>query len=272
MTGERTIGRVWPGPGAAVLDDAGLAELYGRPARPGRPHLRVNFVSSLDGAVTVHDYSEGLSGPADKRVFGVLRMMCDALLVGAGTLRHERYGAVRLDERRRAWRRDQGLAEYPTVVVVSRSLHLDPAQAAFADAPVRPLVLTTEKAEPPPGLTAVAEVLRMGATDVDLTASLAELHRRGHHQVLSEGGPRLFGALTAAGLVDELCLTISPLLVGPGPGRITSYPPGPPDVYGRPDQPHEMELRHVLTAGDVLMLRYLRAGTLEADPASSPPG
>lgn len=272
MTPEATIRRVWPGPGTGALDDAALAELYGRPSRPGRPHLRVNFVSSLDGAVTVHGYSAGLSGPADKRVFGVLRMMCDALLVGAGTLRNERYGAVRLDERRRAWRRERGLAEYPTLVVVSRLLDLDPAQAAFADAPVRPFVLAPEEAEPPPGLAAVADVLRMGRTDIDLAASLAELHRRGHHQVLSEGGPRLFGALTAAGLVDELCLTVSPLLVGPGSGRITADPPGLAGSAGQPDEPHAMELRHVLTAGDVLILRYLRAAAPWEAPASSPTG
>ncbi|HEX7747047.1 MAG TPA: pyrimidine reductase family protein [Micromonosporaceae bacterium] len=263
MTAEATIRRVWPGPDTAALDDAALADLYGRPSRPGRTHLRVNFVSSIDGAVAVDGYSAGLSGPADKRVFGVLRMLCDALLVGAGTLRCEGYRAVRLDERRRAWRRDHGLAEYPTLVVVSRSLDLDPAQRAFADAPVRPLVLTTGQADPPPGLTAVAEVLRMGPADI-LPASLAELHRRGHHQVLCEGGPGLFGGLTAAGLVDELCLTVSPLLAGPGSGRITADPPNPPGLPGPPAPPQAMELCHVLSADDVLLLRYLRA----AEPAS----
>ncbi|HEX2772388.1 MAG TPA: pyrimidine reductase family protein [Micromonosporaceae bacterium] len=253
MTTQSQIRRLWPDPSAPALDDAALADLY---SRSQRPHLRANFVSSVDGAVALDGHSAGLSGPADKRVFGVLRMLCDALLVGAGTLRHESYRAVRLDARRRAWRRDNGLPEFPTLVVVSRSLHLDPAQAAFADAPVRPLVLTTAKAVPPPGLTEVAEVLPLPGDEVDPAAALAELHRRGLDQVLCEGGPRLFGALTAADLVDELCLTVSPQLAGAGADRIILGPQGPS---------HPLRLAHVLAADNVLMLRYVRAAPRPAD-------
>ncbi|MFC3505422.1 pyrimidine reductase family protein [Micromonospora krabiensis] len=241
------INRVWPGGAPEPLDDAALTDLYGR---PDRPHLRVNFVSSLDGAVSVDGYSAGLSGEPDKRVFGLLRMLCDALLVAAGTLRQEGYRALRLDERRRAWRVEHGLAEYPTLVVVSGSLDLDPAQAAFADAPVRPVVLTRAESEPPPGLTDVADLVRCGADRVDLAVGLGELRRRGHAQVLCEGGPRLLGALTAADLVDELCLTVAPLLAGPGAGRITA---------GDATPPRPLPLRHVLAAADgVLLLRHAR--------------
>ncbi|MER7457000.1 pyrimidine reductase family protein [Micromonospora sp. NPDC126480] len=241
------IAALWPEPSAGPLDDAALAALYGR---PDRPHLRMNFVSSIDGAVTVDGYSAGLSGEPDKRVFGLLRMLCDALVVAAGTLRHEGYRAVRLDERRRGWRRAHGLAEYPTLVVVSGSLDLDPAHAAFADAPVRPVVLTRADAAVPPGLTDVADVVTCGADRVDLATGLAELRRRGLDQLLCEGGPHLFGALTAADLVDEVCLTVAPLLAGPGPGRITAGDPGPV---------RHLPLRHVLAAEDgTLMLRYAR--------------
>ncbi|MEV1109251.1 pyrimidine reductase family protein [Micromonospora sp. NPDC049751] len=247
MTVGIPIRRLWPEPSVEPLDDAALTALYGR---ADRPRLRVNFVSSLDGAVTVDGFSAGLSGEPDKRVFGLLRMVCDALVVAAGTLRHEGYRAVRLDEGRRAWRRANGLAAYPTLVVVSGALDLDPAQAAFADAPVRPIVLTRSDAEPPPGLTDVAEVLRCGTGRVDLAAALAELHGRGLTQLLCEGGPHLLGALTAADLVDELCLTVAPLLAGPGPGRITAG-----DATG----PTHLPLRHVLAADDgVLMLRHAR--------------
>ncbi|MFC0003972.1 pyrimidine reductase family protein [Micromonospora siamensis] len=240
------IVRAWPQPDGAPLTDPELTALYGR---AGRPHLRVNFVSSLDGAVTLDGYSEGLSGEPDKRVFGLLRMLCDGLLVAAGTLRHEGYRAVRLNEQRRAWRREHGLTEYPTLVVVSGSLDLDPAQACFADAPVRPIVLTRDDAEPPAGLTDVADLVRCGA-DVDLAAGLAELRRRGLAELLCEGGPHLFGALTAADLVDELCLTVAPLLAGAGPGRITA---------GDASAPRQLGLRHVLAAADgVLMLRHTR--------------
>jgi riboflavin biosynthesis pyrimidine reductase len=247
MTTDPAITRLWPGPDGVPLDDGQIADLYGR---ADRPSLRVNFVSSLDGAVTLDGFSAGLSGPADKRVFGLLRMLCDALVVGAGTLRHEGYRAVRLDERRRAWRRAHGLPEFPTLVVVSGSLTLDPAQAAFAEAPVRPLVLTHSRAVVPRGLAAVAEVLRAGDDQIDLSAGLAELRRRGHGQLLSEGGPQLFGALTAADLVDELCLTVAPLLAGPGADRITAGPASPP---------RGMAVRHILSADDgALMLRYVR--------------
>ncbi|MBM0226346.1 dihydrofolate reductase family protein, partial [Micromonospora sp. ATA51] len=183
MSDSTAISRVWPAPATGPLTDPELAALYGR---AGRPHLRVNFVTSADGAVTLDGYSEGLSGEPDKRVFGLLRMLCDGLVVAAGTLRHEGYRAVRLSEPRRAWRREHGLVEYPTLVVVSGSLDLDPAQAAFADAPVRPLVLTRDAAEPPPGLTEVADLAAAAADRVDLGAGLAELRRAGLDQMLCE--------------------------------------------------------------------------------------
>lgn len=235
-------------PGAPLGDDA-LTRCY---ARPAAPTLRVNFVTSVDGAVEVEGYSEGLSGAADKRVFGLLRKLCDGLLVGAGTLRHEGYGPVRLDAERRAWRRDAGLPECPTLVVVSGRLDLDPAARAFTEAPVRPIVLTTATAAPPPGLTDVADVIRCGEDGVDMPTALRELHARGLAHLLCEGGPQLFGTLTAAGLVDELCLTITPMLTGPGAGRITSGP--------HSAGPHGLRLHHALAAdGDVLLLRYTRA-------------
>ncbi|WP_349878274.1 pyrimidine reductase family protein [Micromonospora sp. HUAS YX12] len=313
MTVGTPIERIWPAPVTGALTDPQLIALYGR---ADRPHLRVNFVASADGAVTLDGYSAGLSGEPDKRVFGLLRMLCDGLVVAAGTLRHEGYRAVRLSPDRRAWRREQGLAEFPTLVVVSGSLDLDPAQAAFADAPVRPIVLTHAGAVPPPGLTDVADVVRCGsgradgaspldgagpvdgtgrADDagpvddagragsagpvddtgrvdggdrvdgtgrVDLVAGLAELRRRGLDQLLCEGGPHLFGALTAADLVDELCLTMAPLLAGAGPGRITA---------GDASVPRHLPLRHVLAAADgVLMLRYARDAA-ETPPAGAAP-
>ncbi|MFY1585969.1 pyrimidine reductase family protein [Micromonospora sp. WMMD734] len=254
------IWRIWPTPADGPLDDTALTALY---ARADTPRLRVNFVSSADGAVTLDGYSAGLSGEPDKRVFGLLRMLCDGLLVAAGTMRHEGYRAVRLNAERRAWRRAHGLAEYPTLTVVSRSLRLDPTQAAFADAPVRPVVLTTATAVAPPGLTDAVDLVRVGRDDVDLAAGLAALRERGLGQLLCEGGPHLFGALTAADLVDELCVTVAPLLAGAGPGRITAGPGSPP---------RSLPLRHTLAAADgVLLLRYARdapgVGSAGAAPA-----
>ncbi|MFI7022319.1 pyrimidine reductase family protein [Micromonospora sp. NPDC049900] len=247
MTVGLPIRALWPDPSPGPVDDDTLTALY---RRADRPHLRMNFVTSVDGAVSLDDYSAGLSGEPDKRVFGLLRMLCDALLVAAGTLRHEGYRAIRLDERRRAWRRAHGLAEYPTLVVVSGSGRLDPDQAALADAPVRPVVLTCADASPPPGLSSVADVVHCGDERVDLVAGLAEMRRRGLDQVLCEGGPHLFGALTTDDLVDEICLSVAPLLAGAGAGRITA---------GDPSPARHLPLRHVLHADDgTLLLRYAR--------------
>jgi riboflavin-specific deaminase-like protein len=240
---------VWPRPGARPLD---LDDLVAHYPREPQPTLRVNFVSSLDGAVTVDGVSAGLSGPGDKRIFATLRMVCDALIVGAGTIRIENYNALRQDPARRAWRRDHGLAEFPLMVVVSSSLRLDPDQEIFADAPVRPIVFTdaSAPAERRTAIDKVAEVITVGDDRVDLAAALAELTARGATQLLSEGGPHLLGALTEADLVDELCLTVAPLLVGGGPaGRVAAGPPGPP---------RSMALRHILSTQDMLFLRYAR--------------
>jgi riboflavin biosynthesis pyrimidine reductase len=228
--------------GGGLTDDE-LIRAYGRPPAPT---LRVNFVSSADGAVALDGYSAGLSGGPDKRVFGLLRMLCDGLLVGAGTLRHEGYGPVRLSDDRRAWRRAHGLPPYPTLVVVSARLDLDPAAPVFAQAPVRPVVLAPGgAATPPPGLDGVADVLPVA----DLGAGLAALRERGLAQILCEGGPQLFGALVGLDAVDELCLTVAPLLAGPGPDRV---------VAGTPAPPRALRLAHALEADGSLLLRYIR--------------
>ncbi|GAA1833115.1 pyrimidine reductase family protein [Luedemannella flava] len=241
---------IFPSPGDDLDDDA-LVALYA-PDR-SRPDVRINFVTSLDGAVEINGFSAPLSGEADKRVFRVLRQHCDALLVGAGTVRNEGYHAVRLDAARRQWRAAQGLPTYPVLVIVSGSLDLDPGIHALAAAPVRPVILTHDAApaDRRAALTAVADVVSCGNAAIDLGVGLAELRTRGLAHVLSEGGPHLFGALTAAGLVDELCLTVSPQLAGAGAGRITAGPLAPAPVGMRP--------AHVLLADDSLITRYVRA-------------
>ncbi|GAA3457195.1 pyrimidine reductase family protein [Dactylosporangium matsuzakiense] len=234
--------QLWPTP----VQDPDLIDLYRDP--PG-PRLRLNFVTSLDGAGHVDGRSAPLSGPADKRIFGVLRMLCDALVVGAGTLREEGYHALRLDAARRDWRLANGLSEYPVLVIASARLDLDPAHQALADAPVRPTIITCAGHDPGP-LADVADIVAAGEGEVDLVAAVSELRERGYAHLLSEGGPRLFGSLTAAGLVDELCLTVSPLLAGPGATRITA---GAPIAA-----PENLTLRHVLLDDGLLFLRHAR--------------
>jgi len=231
------------------LSDADLAESY---PRRDRPTLRVNFVASIDGAVTVDGKSGGLGGPGDKLIFDWLRTTCDALVVAAGTVRTENYDALRLTATAREWRRAHGLPEFPLMVIVSGSLGLDPRQLIFSDAPIRPLVITHAGA-PAAGRAAlepVAEIVTVGETSVDLAEAVRELHARGATQLLCEGGPHLLGALIAADLVDELCLTVSPRLVGGSSGRIAAGPDSPP---------REMSLRGVLADGDMIFLRYARS-------------
>jgi riboflavin biosynthesis pyrimidine reductase len=240
--------RIWPDPDPTPLDDAALTDLY----RPTGPGVRMNFVTSIDGAVEIEGRSAGLGNPPDQVVFGLLRQFPDALLVGAGTLRQEQYGGIRLDKARREWRLAHGLDPYPRLVVASRRLDLDPTNPALADAPVRPVILTRGTAPPDrlAALATVADVLVHGHDDVDLRAALADLRERGMATVLSEGGPHLFGALTAADLVDEVCLTVSPLLAGAGAGRITA---GPGTGV------RAMKLAHALYAQDAILLRYARS-------------
>jgi riboflavin biosynthesis pyrimidine reductase len=248
VNGEAAITRLAD---QSPLDDDALAALYDIDGT-ARRWLRVNFVSSVDGAVEVDGVSGALSTPEDQRVLRLLRMQCDALLIGAGTLRAERYGPMVLDERERAWRRERGMSEHPVLVVVSGSLNLDPLQPSFAEAPIRPLVLTQETApaQRRDALATTTEVLTAGAGTVDLPVALEQLHGRGLRRILCEGGPHLLGGLTTADLVDEFCLTLSPLLAGAGAGRITAGPTSPL---------RRMALRHVLAAGDALLLRYYRS-------------
>ncbi|MEV6342246.1 pyrimidine reductase family protein [Actinoplanes sp. NPDC051851] len=223
----------------------GLRACY--PRNP-EPTLRVNFIASADGAVAVDGLSGGLQGPGDREVFDTLRTVCDGLIVAAGTLRAERYDALRLTPAAREWRLARGLPEFPLMVIVSGSLDLDPEQLVFSDAPIRPIVLT-HRAAPPSPIREVAEVIALGDDTVNLVAGVMMLQQRGATQLLCEGGPGLLGALVAADLVDELCLTVAPLLVGGDAGRIATGPPAPPV---------EMSLRHALTRQDMLFLRYAR--------------
>jgi riboflavin-specific deaminase-like protein len=238
-------------PDQSTLDDEGLRDAYALDRT--RPSVRVNFVSSLDGAVEVSGYSRGLSSPTDHQLFGMLRAHSDAVMVGAGTLRHEGYGPLTIGEKGQAWRRANGLAEQPTMVIVSSSLEVDPTSAVFTDAPVRPVVLTHAGAPPErrAALEPVADVITCGDSVVDLSQGLTELQGCGLDQILCEGGPFLFGALLAADLVDELCLSISPLLAGSGASRIIAD--------GRRALPAAMRLVHLIHADeDMLLSRYAR--------------
>lgn len=229
-----------------------LREAYALPDRT-TPRVRMNFVSSLDGAATIEGRSGGLGNEIDRRIMGVLRASCDVLLVGAGTVRAEGYGGVAVEASDAAWREAAGLPAQPRVAVVSRDLALSPRHPFFAEAVTRPILVTCSSApaDRQEALAEVADVVIAGTDEVDLAAARSELSGRGLRQVLCEGGPHLFGALLASGLVDEVCLTISPHLVGGDGFRITR---------DAPEALHALRLRHALVDGDWLFLRYTARG------------
>jgi riboflavin-specific deaminase-like protein len=232
---------------AGELDDIAIADHYS--SSLGSPWLRVNFVSSIDGAATVKGKSGGLGGDADRRVFDLLRTLCDVVVVASGTVKAEGYGAMLLDEPSVAARVAAGLGPQPTFAIVSGSLDLDPKSDVFVKAPVRPIVFTTESAPSNEALAKVADIVVCGAKTVDPATMVAALSERRLTRIHCEGGPSLFGSLLAADVVDELCLTVSPLLVGGDPGRIAK---------GEVAEPREMRLAGILRSEDTLLLRYLR--------------
>ena len=237
-------------PAAPTRDD--LFEAYALADRI-TPRVRMNFVMSLDGAVTVDGRSGGLGDPSDRLAMQVLRALADVVLVGAGTVRAEGYGGMRVDDEDAAWRRSHGLASQPRIAVVSSRLDLLPEHPFFARATERPIVVTHEAApaDRRDALAEVADVIACGRDAVDVDVMVHALAERGMPQVLCEGGPHLFGALVEADCVDELCLSLSPMIVGGDAGRM---------VRGASELRRRMRLVHAIPVGDLLLLRYARAG------------
>ncbi|MBW9093272.1 pyrimidine reductase family protein [Microbacterium jejuense] len=200
------------------------SELFDAYALHGRDgtRVRMNFVSSADGAVTLGGRSGALGGGTDRALMQVLRAMADVVLVGAGTVRAEGYGGVRVRDGDLEWRRSRGLEDQPALAVVSGELRLEPGDPVFAEAVRRPVLVTTDAAADARGslFEPVATVIACGGDAVDLGMMLDAFVRRGWTQVLCEGGPHLFGALLADGLVDEVCVTVAPRFVGGEAGRI----------------------------------------------------
>jgi riboflavin biosynthesis pyrimidine reductase len=236
---------IFPSPGGE-LDLVALAGAY---AYPGERWLRVNFVSSADGSASVDGLSGGLSSAADKRVFGILRVLTDVILVGSGTAHAENYKPAR-PRPSLASLRDGRPAAAP-IALVTGTLALDLTAPLFTQAAADSRTIVITSAASDKDLRAetakVADVIVAGDDTVDLAAAVRELAGRGLGRVLCEGGPHLFGDLAAAGLVDELCLSLSPTLAGPGAGRIIAGPAS----AARP-----MTLKQVLADDDFLFLRY----------------
>jgi riboflavin biosynthesis pyrimidine reductase len=246
------VRQLFPAPGPD-LDDGALASLYAFPAGSG--WVRANMVASADGAAEASGQSAGLSSAGDRRLFAVLRGLADVILAGAGTARDEKYKPVRPREVWSSLR--SGRPAVPPIAILSARLDLDPSAALFTSAPhdAATIVITCSSspaAQRAALASAGADVIVAGSSSVDLKAALEALASRGLTHVSCEGGPHLLGSLGAAGLLDELCLTVGPLLAGPGATRVMAGTPW------QPATPQRMRLAHVLEEDSFLFTRYTR--------------
>jgi riboflavin biosynthesis pyrimidine reductase len=206
-----------------AVDEANLPDLYAYPAQPQKCWVRANFISSLDGAATVDGTSGGLGGPGDRALFRLMRELADVVVVGAGTVRTENYSGAQLSVSARQDRQARGQAEVPPIAIVTRSGQLDRDIKVFTHTEVPPLILTCASAvhDTTDRVGGLAEVLDCSGADpdgVDIAVALTTLAARGLPRVLTEGGPSLLGTFIEADLLDDLCLTTAPVVVG-GQGR-----------------------------------------------------
>jgi riboflavin biosynthesis pyrimidine reductase len=220
-----------------------------------RPWVLVNMVASVDGGTAVKGVSGGLASEADRRLFFALRGLADVILVGAQTVRAEGYGPARLDDAVQARRRQRGQDELPTIAVVTATLGLDWTSRLFTESARPPVVVAPAGADPEALARAgeVADVLVAGDDRVDLAEALRRLGQRGTRVVLCEGGPRLNAELLQAGAIDELCLTLSPGLVGVGGGNRITDGVLLDELVG-------LRLASLLEEDGFLFLRYLVGG------------
>lgn len=239
------------------LDDGELPGLYTYPDGDAS-WVRANFITSIDGGATAEGKTGPMAGPGDRLIFFLLRELADVIVVGAGTVRIEGYSGAHAGIAERQRRQARGQSEVPQLAIVTKSGLLDRDMGVFTRTEVPPLVLTCTAAagETRRLLGDLAEVIDCSGSDpgkVDEAALLAILRARGMRRVLTEGGPMLLGSLMQRDMLDELCLTIAPYVVGGLARRIAT---GPGQAMTR------MDCTHVLTddAG-YLYTRYVRTRT-----------
>jgi len=234
---------------------AALRDWRGEGSPPGsRPRIAINMITSVDARVTKDGRSGGLSSGADRELFHALRAQADGVMAGANTARIERYGAIIRDPEVRESRRAAGLRPQPYAILATRSGRIDPSLPLLADPDTHVIVVGPGDSDLP-SCAARVDFIR----DARLDRALTELHDRfGVDLLLCEGGPTLCGVLFAAGLVDELFLTITPRLLGgpPGPTFVDSPPP---------EAETALTLLQLLRSGDELFARY-RCGPAPAGP------
>jgi riboflavin-specific deaminase-like protein len=213
-----------------------------------RPHLALNFAATLDGRATIEGRSGAIGSATDTAMLVGLRLRFDAVMIGAGTMRAERYGRIVSDPAKRERRERLGLPPDPLVVIVSGRLDL-PWDAGLFTEGGRVLIFTAAEDEEPPAVESSLQLVRHQG-HVDVAEALRYLRReRGVRAILCEGGPRLHSELWARDLVDELFLTMAPKLTGAGPSILEGELPAPAPL----------ELEWLLAEGSELFGRYRRA-------------
>jgi riboflavin biosynthesis pyrimidine reductase len=214
-----------------------------------------HMVAGLDGCAAIKGRVGALSTAPDAELFTAMRTLADVVLVGANTVRQEGYGPAKLPPERTASRTEQGLTENPPLAVVSRSLNLNWEARAFTEAAPESRTMVVTCATAPADRLAmareVADVLVAGDDSVDPGELMTQLAKRGQQRVLCEGGPTLLAELVMAGHLDELCLTIAPMMGG-DPLPVAVFPPGA--------ELTDFTLQHVLRADSTVFLRYERTG------------
>jgi riboflavin biosynthesis pyrimidine reductase len=215
-----------------------------------RPAVRLNMIVSVDGGTSWNGVSGALGGPADKALFSVLRSLADVVLVASATMQGEHYGPALLPAPVQDARRERGQTPVPPIAVVTRTCQFDWGTPFFAAATERPIVVTVSSSseEDRSRAAEVAEVIVAGEHDVDLDRAVRALGASGAQSVLAEGGPTLNGQLARAGLLDELCVTLAPLLASGDAKRL---------IAGSTlDALEPLDLRSICEEDDYLFLRY----------------
>ena len=240
--------RLLPDPGPTSVEEQLDGYRPWEEPHPERPFVAMNFAATVDGRAAIGGKSEAIGSDADTRMLAQLRTRFDAVMIGAGTMRAERYGRLIRNPERRQLRESLGLAGDPLMVIVSGRLDL-PWDAPLFEAGAGEVVVFTASDEEPPPVATPLEVVRHEG-HVDVGAALAHVRReRGIRALLCEGGPRLHSELQARGLVDDLFLTIAPKLTGAGPAI----------VEGELPEIAPLRLAWLLEVESELFARYQRA-------------
>jgi riboflavin biosynthesis pyrimidine reductase len=239
-----------------AVDESELIELYRPPVPEGRGWVRTNFVMSLDGSVQGPDGRSGsINTESDHQIFALQRALADAILVGANTVRVEGYRAVDLEPWQLRIREQEGLAPYPVLVIISASANLDPVIATPPEGSGGSVMIITTASRTLDDLEPLAAagitVLQSEGATIDLARIVDQLAGTGLPRLLCEGGPRLHNELLGAGVVDEMCLTLAPVVVGGQGLRSTSGAALP--------VPSSFRLRHLLYADDGALFTNYRA-------------